>query len=114
MLDLMAKLATAHPEEAASNAVRAPRPCASVEGIEFWIQSSGNAILRCVITDPVLQNHYGAEGRNAASWMVAFMRHRTDIERRALDGAGGRDDVHVVLINDATGRLKAAAGRCGR
>lgn len=78
----------------------------------FWIRSPHGQPLRCVITDAALQSHFGAAA-DGASWVDAFLQNRTDIERRARDATGRREDVHVVLLTDTGGRLRAAVGRCG-
>ena len=91
----------------------APRLCATIEGVEFWLAVSRGRRLRCVIAESALQAHYGAQAEDPSSWMKAFARHRHDIEARALAAAARRDDVHVVLVNDSAGQLKSAVGRCG-
>lgn len=88
-----------------------PRLCHSIEGVEFWIPLPRGQRLRCVITEAALQGHYGADAAPPQAWLNAFERHRRDIEARALDASGRRVDVHVVLVTDAYGRLKATAGR---
>ncbi len=93
------------------SALRDPQLCGTVDGVEFWVRQPRIRDMRCVITDTALTRHYGATDE-PASWLVAFLRHRPDIENRALAASGRRDDVHVVLLNDAAGVLKAATGRC--
>ena len=88
------------------------RLCGTVEGIEFWIHLQRGQQLRCVITEAALQDHYGADVDDPSSWLDAFVRHRDDIERRALAASARRDDVHVVIVNDADGKLIVSAGRC--
>lgn len=88
-----------------------PRLSGTVDGVEFWLRLARGHAMRCVITDGALQRHYGATGE-PASWIRAFLRHHADIAGRALAASARRDDVHVVLLNDATGALKAVAGRC--
>ena len=100
------------PLRSATREVPPTRLCSTVEGVEFWIRSPGGHPLRCVITETALQGHYGAEQDRPASWMDAFERHHVDIEGRALAACAHRDDMHVVLVTDSEGRLKAAVGRC--
>jgi hypothetical protein len=100
------------PARPAANDVPLPHPCESVQGVEFWIRSASGRRLRCVITEAALQAHYGAI-ETEESWVEAFLRHRADIELRACDATGRREDVHVVLLTDSDGRLKTAVGRCG-
>lgn len=88
------------------------RLCPTVEGVEFWIPLPHDRRVRCVITEAALQSHYGADSELPESWIAAFARHRRDIEARALRAAGRREDVHVVLVNDDLGQLRATAGRC--
>ena len=90
---------------------RVPRRCGTVDGVEFWLREGPCRDVRCVITDGALERHYGATD-DPTSWLSAFLRHRGDIEKRALAAAQQRADVHVVLLVDPTGDLKAAAGRC--
>ena len=88
-----------------------PRPCDSVQGVEFWIESPLGGRLRCVITEAALQTHFGATEQEL-SWLSAFMTHRRDIEQLARQALARREDVHVVLVNDSDGRLRASVGRC--
>lgn len=92
----------------------APRLSASVEGVEFWITSAGGERLRCVITDAALQAHCGTEANDRESWLQAFLQHRDDIEQLAYAACDRRDDVHVIVVTDSSGHLKAIAGRCTR
>ena len=92
--------------------VSPPRLCGSVEGVEFWVAQPRGRPLRCVITEAALQCHCGAVDERPESWMSAFLRYRDDIEGRALAATERRDNVHVVIVTDSEGRLKAAAGRC--
>ena len=89
----------------------APRLCGTVEGVEFWIRLPGGRHLRCVITESALQGHFGAEGDQPESWLDAFARHRGDIEGCALAASARRENVHVVLVTDSDGRLRASVGR---
>lgn len=98
------------PIRATARKVPPPRLCPTVEGVEFWIRSPSGGRLRCVITETALQGHYGAEEDRPASWLDAFAQHRVDIEGRALVASARRDDVHVVLVTDAEGRLKISVG----
>ena len=90
----------------------APRLCATVEGVEFWIRLTTGRLLRCVITESALQGHYGAEDERPQSWLGAFAQHRPDIEAGALAASAHRDDVHVVIANDSEGRLRTSVGPC--
>ena len=90
----------------------APRLCGTVEGVEFWIRVPCGRHLRCVITESALHGHFGAEGDRPESWLDAFARHRRDIEGHALAASARREDVHVVLVTDLEGRLRASVGRC--
>jgi hypothetical protein len=101
------------PSRPARCAAPPPRLCGTVEGVEFWIPLPNGRRLRCVITEAALQGHYGAEADRPESWLFAFARHRPDIEDRVLAAAARREDVHVVLVTDSDGRLKASVGPCG-
>jgi hypothetical protein len=87
------------------------RLCEAVEGVEFWVALRDGGRLRCVIIGAALHRHYGAHEEAQQSWLEAFDRHRDDIEARALQASGRRDDVHVVILNDGAGVLRAVANR---
>jgi len=103
------ELATPTPDR---DELHRPQLCTTVEGVVFWVRLPRGHHVRCLITDGALERHYGAQAERPDTWLQAFMRHRRDIEARALAASGRRDDVHVVLVNDSLGVLRASAGRC--
>ncbi len=99
------------PERPVVPALPDPRLSGTVDGVEFWVRLPRGHAMRCVTADGALQRHYGATDE-PASWIAAFARHQRDIEKHAMTASARREDVHVVILNDAAGVLQAVAGRC--
>lgn len=99
------------PARRKTRAVVERRLCEVVEGVEFWIELRGVGRLRCMITGVALHRHYGAQEDEPRSWLASFDRHCGDIEARAVDASGRREDVHVVILCDAAGALRTLASR---